>query len=241
MMAATLERDIFEAQLWRCDVDQYQLMHDMGWFDKTRVELIEGLILRKNDVDEFGYPRPFQWTVNHYYQMAELGWFEGSRVELIEGEIISMSPMLSRHATAVTKTGDTLRLAFGAGFFVRTQLPLHLGFHSEPEPDVAMIAGVPGDFRDAHPMAAALVVEVSDSTLPGDRLRKANIYARAGLDEYWIVNLIDSQLEVHHAPVEMPDQPSGYGYADIKIFKPGEMVVPLAAPHTMIAVTDLLP
>lgn len=186
-------------------------------------------------------PHALRWTTEQFYQMYHLGWFENKRVELIEGEIVEMTPMLGPHATTVTIAGDALRIAFGAGYFVRIQMPLHLSANSEPEPDIAVIAGVPSDYRNGHPANAALVVEVSDSTLAYDRRRKTGLYARAGIKEYWILNLVDNQLEVYRQPTVMPKQLAGYGYAETTIFQGSESLTPLAAPHVSVAVFNLLP
>src|SRR5262245_15212608 len=118
--------------------------------------------------------------------------------------------------------------------------PLALGEHSEPEPDVAVVAGAPEDYLAAHPATAALVVEVADSSLRLDRRFKAAAYARAGLPEYWIVNLPDRVLEVHrdrHPPANPADD---WSYRSLATLPPPGQVTPLAAPHAPILVADLL-
>ncbi|MCS6858925.1 MAG: Uma2 family endonuclease [Abditibacteriales bacterium] len=182
-----------------------------------------------------------RWTKRDYYKMAEIGLFDGKHVELIEGEIVEMSPMGTLHWVCVTLTGDALRKVFDQGYFIATQLPLDLGESTEPEPDVAVIRGNVRDYRDAHPTTAALIVEVADTSLSYDRADKASLYAKAGIAEYWIVNLLDNQCEVHRQPVPMPDQPFGFGYASVTTLKATDTVSPLAAPHATIAVADLLP
>jgi Uma2 family endonuclease len=156
------------------------------------------------------------------------------RVELIEGEILTMSPEKSRHSAAVDLTADALRTAFPAGHSVRVQHPLALGQWSEPEPDVAVVVGTPRDYVDAHPASAVLVVEVADTSLLDDRGAKQRLYARAGIAEYWIVNLRDSVLEVYL-------QPEGDGYAWSERLSRDAVVAPVAAPAARIAVGDLLP
>ncbi|MBV9868234.1 MAG: Uma2 family endonuclease [Abitibacteriaceae bacterium] len=237
----TIESSIIEDDLWRCTKDQYYQMDEMGWFNNTRVELLEGIIYEKHPDTPSGEPRPLPWDINHYYHMWELGWFDGLRVELIEGAIIPMTPMLSLHATAVTQIGDILRQAFGAGYFVRTQLPLRLSSRSEPEPDIAIIAGLTSDFRNAHPTSAALIVEVSDTTLRFDRRHKASLYARSNIRDYWIANLNANQLEIYRQPIEAQEEPYGYKYEDVTILRSGDTISPLAAPQATVAVADLLP
>ncbi|MBI4572140.1 MAG: Uma2 family endonuclease [candidate division NC10 bacterium] len=105
-------------------------------------------------------------------------------------------------------TQDALRKAFGEGTHVRIQLPLALDPSSEPEPDVTVVRGSPRDYRDAHPSAALLVVEVADTTLSHDRDQKGSLYARAGVADYWIVNLVDQVLEVYRDPGPSPQSRS---------------------------------
>ncbi len=98
--------------------------------------------------------------------MAAQGLFvPGERVELIEGEIVAMTPQGSLHATAVTLGRDALVRAFGGAYTIRDRLPLSLGERSMPEPDIAVVPGVPRDYRGAHPAAAVLILEVADTTL----------------------------------------------------------------------------
>jgi Uma2 family endonuclease len=163
------------------------------------------------------------------------------RVELIDGEILAMTPQGSSHATAVLLVQDTLRAAFGRDVHIRTHLPLALGSDSEPEPDVAVVAGSVRDYRDAHPQSALLVVEVADTTLAYDRDVKGSLYARAGVPEYWLVNLAKALVEVHRDPMVMPHARFGWQYRTVDRFGPGDSIAPLSCPHASIAVADLLP
>ena len=166
--------------------------------------------------------------------------FDGQRVELIEGEIVDMSPQMSPHAMAISLTLLELQKAFPDSY-VRMQLPLSFGSSSEPEPDLAVVTGKPRDYPTGHPQTALLVVEVSDSTLRYDRTRKASLYARAGIEDYWVLNLVKKCLEVMRGPVEDGDAEFGWGYASITTLKSGDHVSPLAKPQAAIAVADLLP
>ena len=168
----------------------------------------------------------WRWTRVEYERLAEaeiLG--PGDHVELVGGHLLVKEPQDSPHATAVQLVQRALTVAFGAGWNVRAQLPIALDDESEPEPDVAVVAGDPRDYRDAHPASPVLIVEVSLSRLAFDRGHKASLYARAGVPDYWIVNLPDRRLEVCRAP-----------RADA-----GDRVSPLAALHTSVDVADLLP
>jgi len=154
-------------------------------------------------------PQVHQWTRQEYYKMAEAGLFNGKHVELIAGQVIETSPMGSYHCTAVILTGDVLRRVFGQGCFVSIKHPLDLGQTSDPEPDVAVIAGDVRDYKDAHPTTAVLIVEVADTSLAYDCTTKASLYAKAGIPDYWILNLMDRQLEVRRDPVADPTRGDG--------------------------------
>jgi Uma2 family endonuclease len=180
-------------------------------------------------------PTPRRWTREEYYRMGDLGFFHGQRVELIEGEIMVLSPQNWPHTSTVDRVAEALRRILGTGFWVRTQVPLNLGT-SDPEPDVSVVLGRREDYND-HPTSAVLIVEVSDSTLAYDRTRKASLYARAGITDYWIVNLVNNQLEVRRDPRPDPSQP----YGSVTTLVPPAVVNPLAAPQVSLAVADLLP
>jgi Uma2 family endonuclease len=185
-------------------------------------------------------PRPRRWTLDEYYAMADAGLFLGQRAELVEGTIMVFSPQNWRHASSVDRAWEVLRRVLTAGFWVRMQLPLNLGPHSAPEPDISVVAGRRSDYTD-HPTTALLLVEVSDTTLAYDRGPKASLYARIGIADYWIINLVDGRLEVLRDPVPDPSQPYGYRYQSVTLLTRADTVIPLAAPAVRIAVADLLP
>jgi Uma2 family endonuclease len=184
-------------------------------------------------------PRQRLWTKAEYYRMAELGWFDGQRVELIEGEILTMAPQDSPHFSGTDKTADVLRKAFGPAYWIRMQGPLDLGAFLQPEPDVSVVPGKREDYRD-HPKTAVLVVEVSLSSLAYDRKTKGPVYAKAGILEYWIVNLADRQLEVYRNPVPDGAHPLGFRYDTILALSAKDSVTPLALPGVKIAVSEIL-
>jgi len=185
-------------------------------------------------------PRPRRWTREEYYRMGELGLFHGQRAELIEGEIMVLSPQGPPHSYFTDQVARILRASAWPRVWVRMQLPIDLGLYSEPEPDVSVVAGTPKDYKASHPISALLVVEVSESTLAYDRGRKASLYAMRGIADYWIINLINDQFEVRRDPRPDPSQPFGYGYAGVTVLRPGDVISPLAAPHLVFAVADLL-
>jgi Uma2 family endonuclease len=181
-----------------------------------------------------------RFTRTEYERMAAQGILRpDERVELLDGEIVVVSPQGSRHATVLRLVAKALEKAFGKGHDVRTQVPLVLGTRSEPEPDVAVVVGSPDDYLDEHPRTAVLVVEVSDTTLALDRGKKLAIYARAGIQEYWIVNLVDRVLEVHRKPRSSSGK-LGWAFKDVKSVRGKESVSPLAAPKAKVSVASFL-
>ncbi len=157
-----------------------------------------------------------------------------ARLELIDGEIINMTPQGTLHATTIQLVEDLLRSNFATGYSVRVQMPLALDDNSEPEPDLAVVTGSPRDYRDAHPSSAVLIVEVADATLAFDRETKKRVYARNGIPEYWILNLVDQKLEAYR-------QPEGEDYTHKQVIAAGAQVSPLAAPGAGIPVAELFP
>jgi Uma2 family endonuclease len=183
---------------------------------------------------------PFRFTRAMYDQMVEAGILEDQRVEFIDGEILQMSPIHNPHVTACSLLTQLLYGAFGPGAYIRVQAPL--AFHnSEPQPDIAVIAGSPRDYT-YHPATALLVVEIADSSLRFDRKIKNSLYASARIPEYWILNLRENQLEVHRSPKRDRTERFGFRYTQIEIFKRKDSVVPLAAPKSApIRIADMLP
>jgi Uma2 family endonuclease len=181
----------------------------------------------------------FRWTQRQVHRLDELGFFADRYVELLEGYLYEMT-IDPPHSAACGLANEVLRLAFGAGYTVRSQTPLDLGRRSLPEPDLAVVAGSIRDHARAHPTTALLVVEISDSTLRKDRRTKSHLYARAGIADYWIVNLVDRQLEIRRQPGPDPARPGRFAYPETTIVPADGSASPLAAPGSVIAVADLL-
>jgi Uma2 family endonuclease len=184
--------------------------------------------------------KTYRWTVDEYHQLVDRGMFDDKHVELIDGEILERPMPNSPHVKGMCLAQEALRSAFGSGFWIRPQSPLTLGTSSEPEPDVSVVKGKIRDYS-GHPTTALLVVEVSDSSLAYDRKEKASLYAQAGIVDYWIVNVVNGQLEVCRDPVPDPSQEFGFGYSSRTVLRRGDVVTPLAVPNKSIAVIDLLP
>lgn len=183
-----------------------------------------------------------RWTRTEYESLVEAGAFRpDERLELLGGQLLVREPQGSRHAVAIELTCRALQQVFGDGWRVRVQLPVALGDDSEPEPDVSVVAGDPRDSHAAHPTSPALVVEVADSGLAFDREHKGSLYARTGLSDYWIVNLVDGVLEVYREPLPAPLTPFGWRYGRLETLDRSASVFPLAAPSARLAVANLLP
>jgi Uma2 family endonuclease len=183
-------------------------------------------------------PRPLLWTVAEFNQLGDMGVFEGRRAMLIHGVILEQGPMNPPHANALILTHEAVRAAFGSGWVVRIQMPLILGQHLNPEPDVAVVPGRVQDYP-AHPTAASLVVEVADSSRTYDTTEKAELYATANIPDYWVLDVDGRRLLVFRDPA--PVAAGGTAYRTHLALGPADSVSPLAAPGATIAVADLLP
>ena len=186
--------------------------------------------------------RTRRFTRAEYERLIDLGVFQpGEEIELIGGELMVAEPQGAPHYTAIRKTAKALEAAFGPGWEVRTEGPIGLDDESEPEPDVAVVPGAPDDYARAHPSRPALTVEVAESSLGVDRQRKGSLYARAGLPDYWVLNLVDRLLDVYREPAPDSTAPFGWRYARSEVFEASARVTPLAVPGSSIPVSHLLP
>jgi Uma2 family endonuclease len=146
------------------------------------------------------WPRRHRITVDDYYRMAEIGVLpRDARVELIEGEIIDMAPIGTEHASVVDRLNHLLVHAVGERAIVRVQSAARLSHITEPEPDVAVLKPRADFYRHAHPRGdeILLLIEVSDSSLRYDRDIKMPLYARYGVGEFWLVDLVNGSLSIY--------------------------------------------
>lgn len=178
----------------------------------------------------------YKWTVEEYHRLGEAGIFgEDDRVELLNGEIIIMHAIGKRHAQAVTNLNMEFAEQARRRFMVSPQNPVELDEMSEPQPDIVLVpwrkkAGA----THPQPDAVFLVVEVADSSLHYDRRDKMRAYARAGIREFWILNLEDNVIEVFRSP-------HGESYAETSRIGAGQKLSPLAFPDVVLALDDILP
>ena len=161
--------------------------------------------------------------------------------ELLGGQLVVREPQRSRHAVAIELAHRALQRAFGPVWRVRVQLPVALEADSEPEPDLSVVAGDPRDSALSHPARPVLVVEVAETSLTFDRVHKGSLYARAGVMDYWIVNLVDRGLEVYRHPVAAALAPFGWQYGQRRAVGTTGAISALAVPSAGISVADLIP
>jgi Uma2 family endonuclease len=182
-----------------------------------------------------------RWTRFEYEKLVDSGFFRGDPVELVGGQLIVAEPQGTYHATGVSMVDDALRAVLPPGWIVRSQLPIALDDDSAPEPDIAVVRGSRRDYLNAHPTVPALVIEVADASLGFDRRIKGSVYARGGVQDYWIVNVTERTVEVYREPVAEPSAVWGWAYRSVRTLRPSDIIAPLALPATTVAVSSLLP
>lgn len=185
-------------------------------------------------------------SLDDYHWLISCGFFErnpilSDPVELIDGYIVEMSPNHPPHAFVVNRLSATLLLALHERAFLRTQSPITLkAQQSEPEPDVAVVEPPDHKYMKRHPGPddILMVCEVADSSITYDRKVKLDLYARAGIREYWIVNLNDRVVEVYRQPVTTGRR----AVYQLRLeLLPNQTVAPLAFPDVEIALSDIFP
>ena len=176
-----------------------------------------------------------QITVHEYHRMIEAGILgEDEHVQLIAGTMVAMTPQGRPHARIIQRLNRLLVRVVGDDLEVLTQLPLTLLEDSEPEPDLAVVRAEEAQSLEHHPRTALLVIEVAGESLRLDRKSKAALYARAGIPEYWIVNLAESTVEVHREP-----DPTTGSYRARTAVSSGETLTAASVPDVRIDVADL--
>lgn len=169
-------------------------------------------------------------SVEAYHALGEMGFIEENS-ELLHGFIFAKMPKSPLHYVICARLLRAIRAALTPGLSVRQEQPLTTQ-DSEPEPDVAVVIGEEDSFAHSHPSTAALVIEVSLTTLDRDQ-EKAAIYAAAGVDEYWIIRPDERVADIY-------TQPSGNGYAQIRRIEHDGVLSPAALPSVSISMEALL-
>ena len=188
-----------------------------------------------------GSPKPgsaYRWTVERYERLGELGVLVGEdHVELLEGIIVNKAMSDPGHAAPVDELTEFFSAVSANRWRVRCQQPVCLpNQESVPEPDVALVRRNPGGYRAHHPGPADifLLVEVANTSVAVDRGRKLALYARAGVTEYWIVNVPEGSVEVYRDP-----QPAAGAYTHAETVRSGAALAPAAFPDAALPVADL--
>jgi Uma2 family endonuclease len=196
-----------------------------------------------SDPDAAVPPVPvLRFSVQQYHEMGRAGILTpASRVELLEGWLVPKMMKKPGHRIATEAVRRSLEKSLPLGWHVNSQEPITLSA-SEPEPDVTVIRGELRDYRDRHPGPAdvALVVEVADSSLEDDRTLKKQIYARDGIQVYWIVNLVNNCLERYGEPSGPMDEPN-YRQRDAFALEDEVPVILEGREVGRLRVRDLLP
>ncbi len=175
-------------------------------------------------------------SVAQYDRMIEAGILpENEHVELIEGEIIEMAALGRRHASRVNLLAESLTEQSKRRYIVSVQNPIQLDDLSEPEPDIALLTRRDDFYRHQLPRPAdvLLVIEVADSSLEYDRRTKLPLYARAGIREFWLINLIEERIEIY-------TEPANGAYTKVVYIKRGETLISVTLPDITLDADALL-
>jgi Uma2 family endonuclease len=168
--------------------------------------------------------------------MGESGVFApGQRVELLEGEIVEMMPIGPYHSGVVGRLLNFFAQIGGSRWTVQCQNPVQLSNRSEPVPDVVLLRPDPNDYTTRHPAPedVLLLIEVADSSVAYDREDKLPAYAKAGIQEYWLVNLVSRQIEVFR-------EPNFLGYEVQIVATQGDKISPAAFADVEVDVASIL-
>lgn len=178
---------------------------------------------------------PRRVTVDEYHRMIETGALgEDDHVQLIGGAVVAMTPQGPAHALAIQNLTRLLAQGITADLALRPQVPLTLPDDNEPEPDLAVVRLEDARSREHHPRAALLVVEVAGDSLRLDRQTEAALYARAGIAEYWLVNLAEATVEVHRDP-----DPEAGAYRTKATVASGSALLSTSVPSLEVDVADI--
>ena len=183
------------------------------------------------------YPT-YRMSIEKYEQLVGSGVFtKRDKLQLINGRLVAKVTKNPPHAVANDRCRNALSRSLPTGWSIRTENPVRLPPGSEPEPDQCVVRGELTDYVERHPCAAdvGLLIEIADASLADDRTM-ARTYAASDVRIYWIVNLVDRQIEVYTSP-------TADGYDDMQAYKPGENV-PIVLDGVevgYVAVSDILP
>lgn len=196
--------------------------------------MTDTLVVPENET----FPNRKRWTRQECYRLMEEGTLTG-RWELIDGEILSKMGQKPAHSLTLNLIMQWLMTRIGIGF-VQIQQPITIkgktGRTNEPEPDIAVTLEPTTSYADRHPAPQdlRLIVEVSDTTLHFDLRTKALLYARAGVNEYWVTDILGRQMHCHR-------NPTPNGYAEVVVYGEAETISLQTLPEVSVRLSDLLP
>lgn len=175
-----------------------------------------------------------KWTIDEYHQMISADVLCSRKVELLKGEIVEMSPEGEPHAYCSDEAGEYLARLLGNLAKIRQAKPITLPNDSEPEPDIAIVQRLGREYREHHPYPENIfwLIEYSNSSLEKDLEIKSKIYAEAGIQEYWVVNLKKLYLVVFREPLD--------GQYATKFTATAGIIQPLAFPDVEVAVAEII-
>jgi len=162
----------------------------------------------------------YRFTVEEYHQMIQVGLFgREDRLELLNGELVMMPPIGPDHAANSDCLREKIEKRLPETLAVRVALPVTIPPDSEPEPDLCVVRRRADYYRSAHPEAkdVLLIIEVSVSSASFDANEKALIYGRAGIPEYWMLDIPGKVLRIF-------TDPGPEGYRGQRVARPGEIV-----------------
>lgn len=187
-----------------------------------------------SDTPESPTPHRYRLTVTEYHRLGKHRIFdEDSRIELIEGDLIAMPPIGGQHAGHLDRIAQPIFRQITQGI-VRIQSPIRLNDCSEPEPDLTILRYRDNFYTRAHPTPAdvLLIIEIADSTLRYDQDIKVPLYAKAGIPEVWLLDLINRRVAIYRYP-------STDGYRQIQFPAPDEQISPSLLPELTLRIAEL--
>ena len=175
----------------------------------------------------------YKWSIEEWHKLVDSGLLEGKSIEFLEGEIIEVSPEGVEHSYTNRSVVKYLRQLFAQRAEIIQAQPITLD-NSEPEPDIAIVRLPETIYRSHHPYPQDIywLIEISNRTLIKDLNQKIITYARNGIPEYWVIDLVNKKLIVH-------TQVDNRGYSQIDEYKTGT-VSTLAFPDLAIAINKLI-
>lgn len=176
-----------------------------------------------------------RFTADEYQQMGRAGILrKGDRVELIDGEVVTMTPIGPRHSAIVDRLSRAFFTGAGDAAIVRTQGAVRLNFFTEPQPDLVLLRPRDDFYASAHPGPSdiLLIVEVAQTSIRYDRAVKAELYARLGVAEYWLVDL-NVDLVTRHT------EPRDGRYQRVDLVPAGASFAPRLVPACVISTTAI--